>query len=74
MQVDNIEDKALLYKDLCPLCEYDTQQSGRSQCTSICPLIEQYGKPCADLGFEELEGGYSTADWFGKIEGLKEEF
>ncbi len=53
------------YRSSCPLCEY----SG-SNCTK-CPLITQYGKMCAQLGFKTYGHTPGLPEFYEAVRGLK---
>jgi hypothetical protein len=58
-----------MYLHDCPLCDGYFRLGAMHNCPK-CPLVEQYGKDCYDLGYNE--DVVCPEEWFETIEGLKE--
>jgi hypothetical protein len=57
----------------CILCEYvlDIKDVSSTYICEHCPIMEQYGKNCTELGFYFYKR--SKPEWFALVENLKEE-
>jgi len=76
------QDWSQRYRYACPCCEFarrdednleeSFQKNWRDTCAvegRVCPLVEQYGKNCYELGFEDE----NLARFFAVVESLEEE-